>query len=277
MFDLYSGMLKMMDVFRDDGADVRVKYLVDADYWELKNAYPIEKAAEGGSDFDRAVNLLNWISSHIFHYGNYDNRIRNTALDLFDYAFDKGVYHGINCRSLSLAMTECLLALGMKARAVYIMPFSPYDFDNHVVCECWIKELNKWVMLDPTYNLYLSDKDGTPLDISELRQKIAEQEEVVFSASANYNGAAVDKDELLTYYAKDLFWFMLSDIQGPDSEGIKGRRMITIAPVGFDAKKCLIANIDFRIKNWGDSPALQNWRKSEQETNVIYKGIDLLK
>ena len=277
MFNVYSGLLKMMDDFRDDGMDVQLKYLIDDDYSELKNTYHLDEIAGSGSDFQKAVNLLNWISSHIYHYGNYDNHVRNTAMDLFDYAFDKGENRGINCRSLSLALTECLLAVGVKTRTVYILPFSPYDFDNHVVSECWIEELNKWVLFDPTYNLYFSDKDGTPLGILELRQKLAEQEEIVFSELANYNGNPLNKDEIITYYAKDMFRFLLSDTQAPNSEEVSGRKIIHITPVGYNVKKASLANIDFRIKNWGDSPAMQNWRKNEQETEVIYKGIELLK
>lgn len=276
MFDVYSGILKMMDEFRDDGLDVRIQYLLDDDYSELTNTYHLNEIAGCGSDFQKALNLLSWISSHIYHYGNYDNHVKNTAMDLFDYAFDKGINCGINCRSLSLALTECLLAIGIKTRTVYILPFSPYDFDNHVVSESWIKELNKWVMLDPTYNLYVSDKEGIPLGVVELRQKLAEQEEVIFSEAANYNGNSIDKAEILSYYAKDLFRFSVSDIQGRDSENIDNRRMISIVPVGYDVKKSTLANIDFRIKSWGDSPAMQNWRKNAEKAKIIYKGIDLL-
>jgi transglutaminase-like putative cysteine protease len=277
MYNVYSGILKMMDDFRDDGLEVQIKYRLEDDYSELKNTYHLNEIAGGGSDFQKALNLLGWISSHIYHYGNYDNHVKNTAMDLLEYAFDKGINCGINCRSLSLALTECLLAIGIKARTVYILPFSPYDFDNHVVCEAWIKELNKWVMLDPTYNLYVSDKEGTPLGVVELRQKLADQEEIIFSEAANYNGNSIDKAEIISYLAKDLFWFIVSDIQGSDSENIDGSRSISIVPVGYDAKKNDLANIDFRIKSWGDSPEMQNWRKNAENRKVIYKGIDLLK
>ncbi len=275
MFDVYSGIIKMAEDFRDDGKDITIRYLIDADYKDLFETYKLKEIAGTKADFDKAIKLLNWISSNVFHYGNYDNHVTNTAMELLDYAFGKGEKYGINCRSLSLALTECLLAIGIKARTIYIMPFSPYDFDNHVVCEAWIGEIDKWVMLDPTYNLYATF-NNVPLNILELRGLLANQEEVIYSNEANYNGNPINKDEISTYYAKDLFRFMISDIQGTNSENIDGRRLINITPFGYDVKQCTLANIDFRIKKWGNNENLQTWRKSSETDKLIYKGLDIL-
>lgn len=275
MYDLYSGIIKMTEDFRDDGKDITINYLLDADYNDLCESYKLNEIAGTKTDFDKAVNLLNWISSNTYHYGNYDNHVTNKATELFHYALGKGEKYGINCRSLSLALTECLLAIGIKARTIYIMPFSPYDFDNHVVCEVWISEMDKWIMLDPTYNLYASF-NNMPLNIYELRGLLANQEEVYYNNEANYNGTPINKDELTTYYAKDLFRFMLSDIQGSNSENIEGRRLINITPCGYDVKQFTLANIDFRIKRCGDNENMQGWRKNSEEDGIIYKGLDIL-
>lgn len=275
MFDVYTGILKMVDDFYDSGMDITIRYLLDTDYSELSAAYKLNDIAGNKSDFDKALNLLNWISSNIYHYGSYDNHVTNTAMELFKYALGKGEKNGINCRSLSIALTECLLAIGIKARTVYIMPFSPYDFDNHVVCEAWIAELDKWVMLDPTYNLYATH-NNVPLSILELRSLLAQQEEINFNAEANYNRTPINKEEILTYYAKDLFSFVICDVQGSNSESMSGKRIISITPCGYDVKKSTLANIDFRIKKWGNNEAMQAWRKSAEAEQIIYKGVDIL-
>lgn len=275
MFDVYTGILKMMDDFYDDGTAITIRYLLDADYSELSGTYKLNEIAGNKSKFEKAINILNWISSNIYHYGSYDNHVTNTALELLKYAFGNGEKNGINCRSLSIALTECLLAIGIKARTVYIMPFSPYDFDNHVVCEAWIAEFNKWVMLDPTYNLYVT-YNNIPLNILELRGLLAQQEEVIFNKEANYNGTPIDKKEILTYYAKDLFSFMIYDIQGSNAEAMAGIKLINIAPCGYDVKKSTLANIDFRIKKWGNNEKIQVWRKSAEAERVIYKDVSVL-
>jgi transglutaminase-like putative cysteine protease len=275
MLNIYTGLLKMMDDFQDDGTDVTIKYLLDADYQELSRAYNLYNVAGNEDDFNKAANLLKWISSNIHHYGNYDNHVKHTAMDLFEYSFGKGSQKGINCSSLSVALTECLLAIGLKARTIFIMPFSPYDFDNHVVCEVWIKTLNKWVMFDPTYNLCVFH-NNEPLNVLELRKLLADKEDVTFNNDANYNGDPINKDEVIEYYAKDLFYFMFSDIQGSDSDNISGRRYIHVAPIGYDTKKANLANIDYRIKERGASEDLLNWRKNTEIGKVIYKGLTVL-
>jgi transglutaminase-like putative cysteine protease len=275
MFDVYSGIIKMSEGFRDDGMDITIRYLLGADYKDLYETYKLKEIAGTNADFDRAINLMNWISSNIYHCGNYDNHVTNTAMELLAYAIGKGEKYGINCRSLSLALTECLLAVGIKARTIYIVPFSPYDFDNHVVCEAWISDINKWVMLDPTYNLFATF-NGIPLNIYELRRCLGDQEEVTYNNGANYNGTPINKNEITTYYAKDLYRFLISDIQGINSENIDGQRSINITPCGYDVKKSTLANIDFRIIKSGNNENLQAWRKSSESDTFIYKGLDIL-
>lgn len=275
MFDIYSGIIKMSEEFRDDGREININYLTDGDYKDLCESYNLNEIAGTNDDFDKTIHLLNWISSNIYHYGSYDNHVSNTAMDLFEYALGKGEQHGINCRSLSLALTECLLAIGLKARTIYMMPCSPYDFDNHVVCEVWISEANKWVMLDPTYNLYVTYND-VPLNLYELRKLLSNQDDVVYNNEANYNGTPINKNDITTYYAKNLYRFMIFDIQGRDCENIDGRRLINMAPCGYDVKQCTLANIDFRIKKWGNNDNLQAWRRDAESDRLIYKGLDIL-
>ncbi|MDR1689800.1 MAG: hypothetical protein LBS21_14520 [Clostridiales bacterium] len=59
------------------------------------------------------------------------------SLALLEYAFDKGAENGINCACLAKILSECLLAVGLPAKQVFIMPCSPYDGDNHVVTQVY--------------------------------------------------------------------------------------------------------------------------------------------
>lgn len=106
----------------------------------------------GKNDLEKALNLLTWINGHIRHTGNYDNSDKQDALTLLEIAFDKD--YGINCLAMSIVLCECLLAVNIKARVMYMMPKSTKDGDNHVVVEAFVSDLNKWIMLDPTYGSY---------------------------------------------------------------------------------------------------------------------------
>lgn len=277
MYNLYTGMLRMCEDFRDDGREVELVYQTDEALEVLKETYELEKRMGTGSEFDKIISLLQWETDHIFHKGDYDNHIRNRAVDLFEYSYDKEAEKGINCRSLSISLTECYLSVGIKARVVYLMPFSPYDGDNHVVCEAWSKDYNKWIMVDPTYGLYLMDEEGTPLNIIEIREKLAFQEKLKFNEGCHYNGNPIEEKEIIEYYAKDFFYFQIKRIQGYDVENIENNWMVTIAPNGYNVKKRIIANIDYRIKKWGDNEQLQRWRKAAEDDFLIYKDIKLLK
>ncbi len=54
-------------------------------------------------------------------------------MKLLTYSFENDE-HGINCLNKAKILAECCLALGIFARRVFIHPFSPFDFDSHVVC-----------------------------------------------------------------------------------------------------------------------------------------------
>lgn len=42
----------------------------------------------------------------------------------------------------------------------------------------------------------------------------------------------------------------------------------------FDVKQNTLANIDCRIKKWGNNENLQQWRKESESDELIYKGLD---
>lgn len=101
--------------------------------------------------------------------------VDNSALKLLEYSLnDKS--HGINCRAKAQILNEMCLSLGIYARKVWIMPYSGYDGDCHVVNEIWDVSLNKWVMLDITNNEYWVDESNTPLSVLEICDKAALRE-----------------------------------------------------------------------------------------------------
>lgn len=275
MYEVYTGLLKMMDKFQQADIPCSIMYEVDGDYNELKEKYPLEQVVGEGTDEERSFRLLSWIAEHIKHKGDYDGHVQNTALALFEYAFD--TENGINCASLSMALTECLLAVGIKARTVYIYPFSPYDCDNHVVCEAWCKERNKWIMLDPTYGSG-AYYEGEPLNIAEMRKLLADRKEITFSENMHYNGEKVtDLQDVREYYAKDLFWVMLTSVQGTQKDfSLRGMAYYCV-PEGFDVKKHMLANVQYREELWGKQEWLEQRKKMlKSDVEFIYQDLEAL-
>ena len=182
----------------------------EPEYEELKEKYHFPSFV-GETDLEKALNLLAWINKHIKHTGNYDNSDKQDALTLLNVAYDKE--YGINCLAMSIVLCECLLAVDVKARVMYMMPKSENDGDNHVVVEAFVSELNKWIMLDPTYGSYCLDSNGSILNLYEIRDHIAKDKEYHFSKTMNYNGEVVDDlDDVKDYYAKNLFFLRCKSI-----------------------------------------------------------------
>ena len=277
MQSVYSGYLKMSDKFEKGNLVskmCKIAYRLDTDYSVLLEKYRLNEIAGEGTDYDRARRVLSWEAEHIVHEAKYDGHVQNTAMSLFEYAFDTGA--GINSRSMSLALTECLLAIGLKSRVIYMYPGSPYQCDNHVVCEVWMKELNKWVMIDPTYDSVVLDKNDTPLNILEIRTALADLEPLHLAEGFHYNGQAVAEDDILQHYAKNMFWFNVFTIQGCIEENTPYILPITIAPKGYDAKRFLLGNIEYRIQRWGAKKAYLDWKKGIENGERIYRDFSIL-
>ena len=133
-YDIYTGLLKAFALPAVVDGDISL--ICDnshPDFSRLKSKYPIESIAGEGDDLSKALNLLHWVSEHIYHKGDYAGSVPQNAIDLLAYSYDEGYENGINCVCLAKILAECLLAIGLQARQVFIMPCSPYDGDNHVV------------------------------------------------------------------------------------------------------------------------------------------------
>lgn len=165
-----AGILNNNLAFREGEAiDITYSFSED-DYAALREQYKLESIAGSGSELERALRLMNEFSPRLTHKSNYDNHIEPCALSLLAYSLNNR-QHGINCRAKAQILNEMCLSLGIFARKVWIMPYSRYDHDCHVVNEIWDTALNKWVMLDITNNQYWVDESGTPLSVLEIRAK----------------------------------------------------------------------------------------------------------
>ncbi len=176
--DIYvmeAGILSNNLEFRD-GTDYELKYdFSNENYEKLKSEYNIEATAKDGTEFERALRLMDEYAPRLTHKSDYKNSIPQSATELLEYSLDNKK-QGINCRAKAQILNEMCLSLGIYSRKVWIMPYSKYDTDCHVVNEVWDSSLNKWVMLDITNNTYWVDENNTPLSIFEIRNKAALRE-----------------------------------------------------------------------------------------------------
>lgn len=216
IYIMESGMLRNTMKYAE-GEDYEIVYdFEDAEYPLLIEEYDIEKTAGEGSEFEKALRLMNEYAPRLKHKSNYDNSVEMNALSLLGHSLDNK-NNGINCRNKAQILNEMCLALGIYSRKVWILPNSVYDNDCHVVNEVWDTKYNKWIMLDITNNEYWVDESKTPLSVTEIREKGAMQEfctPVYEGDSLNDLEALKEKhiDDFL-YIMKNMMYFYCCDSQ----------------------------------------------------------------
>ena len=196
-------LAKGSDFSRADAVDVTFTYdFDDPQLAQLDAKWGLREIAGEGETQARALNLLHWLCAHTKH-GNPRNLPEAFEMDaaaLLDWCFDQPG-NDPNCKHLSIILSECLLAVGIKAYALWCFP-KVYEGDNHVVVQAWLPEESRWIMLDPSWDVYISDAAGRILSVPELRQRLAERAALRLNAESK-----IDEKSYLEYMAKDLYHF----------------------------------------------------------------------
>ncbi len=188
---------------------------------------------EGVSSTDDALafRLLDFVCDHFGHDGTRGLGSGRTITDLI--AFCETNDFKSNCRGLAVLLASLLRLNGIKARHVTCMPYEdPFD-DCHVVVDCLLPS-GKRVMLDPSWRLYLKDKDGAYVSLPRLRELLIAGEPIFENPDASYNGGAFDREFYRNYMTKNTFRFARCTLS---REGVDGRtetsRYIHLIPSGY--------------------------------------------
>lgn len=269
MLNIYRGILFQNQEFGSGNTEDVVYEFDCPEFEELRNKYGLSEIAGKGSDFAKAKRLLHYLAPRLTHSSWYDNHVECNSLQLLEYSFDKPE-QGINCLNKTKILVECCLALGIYARRVRILPYSPYDFDNHVVAEVYDRNLEKWIMLDPTTDGYFIDETKTPLSLLEMRQRFANAEYITFVKTEE---SLKDLQKLYRkhietnmYICKNLFYFQVEQYS---TFGEKGG-YLNFVPTNCSIKNTMIANLKYRIENLS-SKYEDIRRKAEERLITIYE------
>lgn len=111
----------------------------------------------------KAIKLRKWVRSKI-EFGH-----PLTQYEMFDYhksfeLMDSG--KGL-CDAFSILFVGAALSMDIPTRLVHLTTTGGPGAGGHYVVEVWIRELNKWVMIDVLYNCRY-EIDGMPLSALEI-------------------------------------------------------------------------------------------------------------
>ncbi len=199
--------------------------------------YDYSKYLQGvrpGTD-EVAFRMLDFVCDH-FHHGP-TARAFNGKLTEQIKQYEK-TEHVTNCRGLSKLLSSLLLLNGIKARFVTCRPYEEPFNDCHVVVDCVLPS-GKRIMLDPTYRLYLMDKQDEYLSIEGLRRALLADEEITYNPNAGYNGGTFGPEDLADYrdyMAKNLIRIS-SGVLCADGKEEWDVRQVILVPKGYPIEK----------------------------------------
>ena len=172
---------------------------------QLNEKYNLSDIATADSDFDKAVQILEWLTEHTYYSGMQMKMLNDDTLEILEYSFDKPFNRAINCRYRAIAFADCLVAVGIKAFPVAMV--SSEFTGSHFTCLVYISEEDKWCSFDPSFGCRFTDEDGELLDIFEIRELFLENKEPVVKGYS-FNG----KQENFDVYMNSFLKFCISNL-----------------------------------------------------------------
>jgi hypothetical protein len=138
---------------------------------ELREAYRLnEVVAPGKDEFEKQVLLNDWVHRRFKKFGQPSAKARG-ALEVL-----KGIEEGQTffCAQYAETLVSCAASMGWVDRVLALRRHQGVNArggsTEHSTTEIWSNQYGKWIMLDPTSNMYL-EANGAPLNAWEIRQE----------------------------------------------------------------------------------------------------------
>lgn len=179
--------------------------------------------------WDNTLSIARFVAGNIPHENQQIQPETRNAIALWEYT--RTIEPAFNCRLHSILLHELLLAAGIVNRFVTCLPANPEDNDCHVVNIVWLPERQKWAMIDSDMTAWVSDADGTPLSLEEMREHCIAGKPIEVHPLLD----ARDTDYYHAYWAKNLYWFECWEETGYDKEVHYEGRRIELLPPGFES------------------------------------------
>ena len=181
--------------------------------------------------WNKALALAKFVASHIPHANQTKYPEKRNAIALWEYT--RTIEPAFNCRLHSILLHELMLSEGITNRFVTCLPADTLDSDCHVVNLVWLPEQNKWAMIDSDMQAWISNPEGTPLSLAEMRERYISGSPMQIHPLFDSIKEDFNYDYYRSYWAKNLYWFICWEETGYGKEDSMKGRQITLAPAGF--------------------------------------------
>lgn len=225
-------LLRAAEPYAADTVQYRFTYRQDtARAREIRDYFRLDTLLNPAATvWDNSLALARFVARNIPHANQKIQPQKRNAIGLWEYS--RTVEPAFNCRMHAIMLHELLHASGIVSRFVTCLPADSLDADCHVVNIVWLPGRRKWAMIDSDMRAWITDPEGTPLSLQEMREKAVAGEPM----EVNPLDDGEIYDDLLSYWAKNLYWFECWEDTGFDKEPApKGEGLsVALLPPGFD-------------------------------------------
>lgn len=165
--------------------------------------YNVESVMDGRSDVEQMKALLNLVCDNFKHDGAVP---LGTQMDPMSVIALSNQYDGVECRGLSVILSEMLRDCGIPAKPVMCIS-SIEPAECHVVVHAYSASLGQWIMLDPSYRLILRNGVGQYVSLPMLRDALISGERLYANDEAGHNLAPFYMPQYRAYMSKNTFRF----------------------------------------------------------------------
>lgn len=201
----WQSLLKKYPAFTAGGTKIPFSYELgrwDKSY-DLVERYGLVEVLDRPSDVEQMKAVLDIMSRNFEHNGTV---ALGNKMDPASVIAQHDRNGGIECRGLSIILSEMLRDVGIPAKPVMcISAFEPAEC--HVVVHAYSKSQGQWIMLDPTYHLMLENAQGQYVSLPMLREALISGEPLFANAEAGYNQFPFSMDYYRAYMSKNMFRF----------------------------------------------------------------------
>jgi hypothetical protein len=142
----------------------------DENLTKLRDQYHLETVAGQGSEIDQIINLMSWTYGLAAHANEPAIPTDRNAFAFIHMA--QVEQKQINCYMKTVILNEVYLSMGFCSRHTHLLPHSHEERESHFITSVYSRTLNKWILMDPDFGVYVTDEKGNILGVEEIRRRL---------------------------------------------------------------------------------------------------------
>ena len=197
----------------------------------FRKKYNLDSIGRIGDEFDKQINLLQWVN-HSFRHNGIEPLPTKITTDSLVIIGQNG---GINCGGLAIILSSAYLSMGFKSRFITCLNSDTTFNDPHSLTMVFSNLFDKWIMVDPTYCAFFMDERGIPLSIEEIRFRMINGLKIQLNDEFNLNSVSISgtsTDHYYEYLTRNMFRF-ISLIHSSLCYDLDCLEYVNLIPKGF--------------------------------------------